>query len=94
MTVELEQEDAIASIEKLEILPVKAQVVIKDVENCKLVTRKYQIHCIDYPVNFLVIQYSLSSYKEQVKDYLETDIYTLLKDTKDKVYTRDIFKRD
>lgn len=69
MTVELEQEDAIASIEKLEILPVKAQVVIKDVENYKLVTRKYQINCIDYPVTSLVIQYSLSSYKEQVKDY-------------------------
>ena len=85
MTLELEQEESIGILKNLIILPINNEIKINELDNEKMVNRKYHINLKNskYPnMDKITITYKVNKYTEKVKDYA---VY-LTNNFEDKVY--------
>lgn len=72
MTLELEQEESIGILKNLIILPINNEIKINELDNEKMVNRKYHINLKNskYPnMDKITITYKVSKYAEKIKDY-------------------------
>ena len=72
MTMQVDQEEAISILTKLEALPIAPEIKVENKENIKSVCRKYKIKTNNTKyseMDAIVIKYKMSRYTERVKDY-------------------------
>lgn len=81
MTLELEQEESISILSKLQVLKKLPIIKVCEVGNEKLVHRVYSVTNTGYPIEKLVIDYKVNKCTDKVRDYTVS-----LENDTDKVY--------